>query len=147
MLGEKLLRAATSVAGQLRSANRLYLRLAPAASAPMKGWVQSHSQRDSWPPFDGLPETLFLTLQRILVFRPLGLRDLQQLQYNIQDLPKPYFRWLQMGAVPVEKAVSKLYHSQVLSIGISTFLDEHFQLVQFYLKPSVCLSSHLTLSD
>ena len=37
----------------------------------------------------------------------------------------------------VEHVVSKLYYYlQFITIGISTFLIEHFQLVQFYLKPS-----------
>jgi len=34
----------------------------------------------------------------------------------------------------VENAVSKLYYLQIISIGICTFLNEHFQLVQFHLK-------------
>jgi len=38
--------------------------------------------------------------------------------------------------VLVENAVSKLYLLQCISIGISTFLNEHFQLEQFHLKPS-----------
>jgi len=40
-------------------------------------------------------------------------------------------------AVLLENAVSKLYYSQVISIGVCTFLNEHFQLVQFHLKPSI----------
>jgi len=39
-------------------------------------------------------------------------------------------------AVLVENAVSKLYYPQFKNIEISTFLNEHFQLVQFHLKPS-----------
>jgi len=39
-------------------------------------------------------------------------------------------------AVLVENAVSKLYNLQFTSIGISKFLNEHFQLGQFHLKPS-----------
>jgi len=38
-------------------------------------------------------------------------------------------------AVLVENTVSKLYYLQFITIGISTFLNEHFQLVQFHLKP------------
>jgi len=40
--------------------------------------------------------------------------------------------------VLVEDAVSNLYYLQFISIGISTFLKEHFQQVQFHLKPSLC---------
>jgi len=40
-------------------------------------------------------------------------------------------------AVPVENAVSKLHHLQFITIGISLFLNEHFQLVQFHLEPSI----------
>jgi len=39
-------------------------------------------------------------------------------------------------AVLVEIAVSKLYYLQLITIGIRTFLNEHFKLVQFHLKPS-----------
>ena len=39
-------------------------------------------------------------------------------------------------AVLVKNAVSKLYYLQFISIGISAFLNEHFKLVQFHLKPS-----------
>jgi len=39
-------------------------------------------------------------------------------------------------AVIVENAVSNLYSLQFITIGISTFFNEHFQLVQFHLKPS-----------
>jgi len=35
--------------------------------------------------------------------------------------------------VLVESAVSKLYYLHFVSIGIGTFLNEHFQLVQFYI--------------
>jgi len=38
--------------------------------------------------------------------------------------------------VVVENTVSKLYYLQFITIGISTVLNEHFQLVQFHLKPS-----------
>ena len=38
--------------------------------------------------------------------------------------------------VLVENAVSKQYYLQLISIGISTFLNERFQLEQFHLKPS-----------
>jgi len=42
-------------------------------------------------------------------------------------------------AVLVKNTVSKLYYLQFITIGISTFLNKHFQLDQFYLKPSnVC---------
>jgi len=37
-------------------------------------------------------------------------------------------------AVLVESAVSKLYYLQFITIGIRTFLNEHFQLVQFDLN-------------
>ena len=36
----------------------------------------------------------------------------------------------------VENAVPKLFNLQFISIGISTFLNQHFQLVQFNLKSS-----------
>ena len=39
-------------------------------------------------------------------------------------------------AVLVENSVSKLYYLQFITIKISTFIDEHLQLVQFHLKPS-----------
>jgi len=39
-------------------------------------------------------------------------------------------------AVLVENAFSKVYYLHFIAIGISTFLNEHFQPVQFYLKPS-----------
>jgi len=39
-------------------------------------------------------------------------------------------------AVLVENAVTKLYYLQFITIGISTYLNEHFHLVQFHLKPS-----------
>jgi len=38
--------------------------------------------------------------------------------------------------VLVEYAISKLYYVQCISIGTSTFWNEHFQLVQFHLQPS-----------
>jgi len=36
----------------------------------------------------------------------------------------------------VENAVSKLYYLQIISIEKSTFLNEHFHVLQFHLKPS-----------
>ena len=39
-------------------------------------------------------------------------------------------------AVLDENAVSKLHYLQFISIGISTPLNDHFQLVQFHLNPS-----------
>jgi len=39
-------------------------------------------------------------------------------------------------AVLVEKAVSKLYYLLYMNTGISTILNEQFQLVQFHLNPS-----------
>jgi len=39
-------------------------------------------------------------------------------------------------AALVENAILKLYYSQYITIGISTFMNEHFQLVQFHLKLS-----------
>jgi len=38
--------------------------------------------------------------------------------------------------VLVENAVSKLFFLQLIAMRISTLLNELFQLVQFYLKPS-----------
>jgi len=38
----------------------------------------------------------------------------------------------------VENAVSKLYFFQFITIVISTFLNKHFHLVQFHLKPMSC---------
>ena len=38
--------------------------------------------------------------------------------------------------VLVENAVSKLCYLQFITIGISTFLREYFQLVEYHLKPS-----------
>jgi len=40
-------------------------------------------------------------------------------------------------AALAKNAVSKLYYLQLITIRISTFFDEHFQLVKFYLKPSI----------
>jgi len=39
-------------------------------------------------------------------------------------------------AVLVENTVPNLYYLHFLTIGIGTFLNELFQLVQFHLKPS-----------
>jgi len=38
--------------------------------------------------------------------------------------------------VLVVNSVSKLYYLQYVSMGISKLLNKHFQLVQFYFKPS-----------
>jgi len=48
--------------------------------------------------------------------------------------------------VLVQNVVSKLYYVQCISIGISTFLNEHFQRVQFHLMPSQCFRDFLLIS-
>jgi len=49
--------------------------------------------------------------------------------------------------VLVENAVSKLDYLQFTTIGISTFLDEYFKLMQFHLKPSACIIYTLITAD
>jgi len=44
--------------------------------------------------------------------------------------------------VLVENAVSKLHYLHFVNIGISTFLNEHFQLVQFHFKLSSSRNSN-----
>jgi len=48
--------------------------------------------------------------------------------------------------VLVDNAVSKVYNPKFISTGIRTFLNEHFQLVQFHLKPYRILFQFLILS-
>ena len=46
-------------------------------------------------------------------------------------------------AVLVENAVSKLYYLQLTTTVFRRFLNEHFQLVQFHLKPSMFFNYHV----
>jgi len=52
----------------------------------------------------------------------------RQLKHNSASQINSYVRFLN-EAVLVENAVSKLYAIYCISIGIGTFLNEHFQLV------------------